>query len=82
MGIFFLPDSDAVDVLTERNVKQKSKGKKEDDSKSEGENIDWRSRINENENILKEDEPVISAFVEAFSDTEEEDEEEDEEEEE
>ncbi|KAK3756128.1 hypothetical protein RRG08_033012 [Elysia crispata] len=73
---------DAVDVLTERNVKQKSKGKKEDDSKSEGENIDWRSRINENENILKEDEPVISAFVEAFSDTEEEDEEEDEEDEE
>ncbi|RUS86942.1 hypothetical protein EGW08_005267 [Elysia chlorotica] len=74
---------DAVDVLTERNVKQKSKSKKEDKPKSEEEQqTDWRSRINENDNILKEDEAVISAFVEAFSDTEEEDEEGEEEDEE
>ena len=73
---------DAVDVMTERNIKHKSKAKKEEEPKSEEGNADWRSRLNESENILKEDEAVVSAFLEAFSDTDEDDEGEEEEDEE
>ncbi|GFS22877.1 hypothetical protein ElyMa_005120100 [Elysia marginata] len=73
---------DAVDVMTEHNIKKKKKVKREDELKLEEGAADWRSRINENDNILKEDEPVVSAFLEAFSDTEEDDDEEEEEDEE
>ncbi|GFO03135.1 hypothetical protein PoB_002964000 [Plakobranchus ocellatus] len=76
---------DAVDNMTERSIKVKNKEKKKKPEESDAAmQQDWTSRINETENILKEEEPVLSAFVEAFSDSDEDsdNDEEDEEEEE
>ncbi|CAL1531104.1 unnamed protein product [Lymnaea stagnalis] len=79
--------NDSISDMTDRNVKKKMKAKKcssdsSEDKKSEDEDKPtenaWKDKVDEEEDIYKEDEETnYSAFIEVFSDTDEEEEDDD-----